>query len=616
LLGGAIMILVEDEFDAQYIRHSTAFEIQQTKVLSMIEGSLNDISLPSLLQLLCIESEKEYKLVLTRNNDRGEVLTDHGYIVGSTYGILEGEDSLCELITWRQGQFSAERFHPEGEVPENLAVPFQATMEFTQDATFLTRQNVGLNSVISGSILFGSTSWKELVSRYPLDRESLSVLAWLREGRSMRLAMREFGLDLARATAILKSLVITKSVDVIRIGREEVEAASIDSSETVEPLKSRIITTGEQASAAAQLAREAAKSFENLPAINDESFVSTAYKADALPTPANQPAEGSYNVDRIANVSASTAAENLPGRSSVEARLRAKRAGASTLTRLPSVSAAQVTSDAIPVLPQPDASGVLPSEVPYGVTVHAASAAPPEKTGLMPVASTGEAAEAKKKTGLDALLRNAHKRNIEAAIEVAPEVKQRPVDSGGNRYVTRHTETAEIDALKVPIPHDDPRFTSRTAALPLVALDIERLLRATFAATQFGRASLGNPSLDPQRRQTVLDAEYGMSLLSSIDEATRSPASILASCKYCLNRGYITTTDQVLPLTVDLLLGRMEIDQYLLQRRRISGDQLHDLINIANQEGIKLTQLLVKGGFLTEGDIETLSREQKRFAFK
>jgi len=69
-------------------------------------------------------------------------------------------------------------------------------------------------------------------------------------------------------------------------------------------------------------------------------------------------------------------------------------------------------------------------------------------------------------------------------------------------------------------------------------------------------------------------------------------------------------------LTVDLLLGRMEIDQYLLQRRRISGDQLHDLINIANQEGIKLTQLLVKGGFLTEGDIETLLREQKRFAFK
>jgi hypothetical protein len=613
LLGGAIMILVVKEFAT---RHFTAFAPEQTKVLSMIEGSLNDISLPSLLQLLCIESEREYRLALVRNNDRGEVLTDHGHIVGSTYGILEGEDAVCELITWRQGHFSAERFYPPGQVPRNLVLPFQATMEFTQDATYLTRQNVGLNSIISGSILFGSTSWKELVSKFPLDRETLSILAWLREGRSMRLAMREFGLDLARATAILKSLVITKSVDVIRIGREEVEAASLDSSESIEPVKPRLITTGEQASAAAQLAREAAKSFENLPAINDEAFVSTAYKVDSAPTPANQPAEGSYNVDRIANGSASTAAENSQGRSSVEARLRAKRAGASTLTRLPSVSAAQVTSDAIPVLPQSNSSGVPPSEVPYGGTGNAAIANPPENTGIASAASTAEGSDAKKKTGLDALLRNAHKRNIEAFIEETPEVKPRPVDSGTNRYVPRHIETAEIDALKVPVPHDDPRFTSRTAALPLVALDIERLLRASFSATQFGRASLGNPSLDAQRRQTVLDAEYGMSLLASIDEATRSPASILASCKYCLDRGYITTTDQVLPLTVDLLLGRMEIDQYLLQRRRISGDQLHDLINIANQEGIKLTQLLVKGGFLTEGDIETLSREQKRFAFK
>jgi hypothetical protein len=588
---------------------------QQAKVLFMIEGSLNDISLPSLLQLLCIENEKEYKLTIVRDNDRGEVLTDRGQIVGSTYGILEGEDSLCELITWHEGQFSAERFHPAGQVPRNLTLPFQATMEFTQDATYLTRQNVGLNSVISGSILFGSTAWKELVSRFPLDREALSVLAWLREGRSMRLAMREFDLDLARATAILKSLVITKSVDVIRIGREEVEAASLDSSDSVEPIKSLIITTGEQASAAAQLAREAAKSFDNLPAINDGAFVSSAYQSDKLPTPANQPVEGSYNVDRVANASASSAADNLQGRSSVEARLRAKRAGASTLTRLPAVSTAQVTSDAIPVLPQTDA-GAPPSAIPHAGQNGAINSGQSVNPSTSPAARSGETVEGRKKTGLDALLRSAHKRNIVESIEAQPPVKQRPVDTGNNRFVTRHTETAEIDALKVPVPHDDPRFTSRTAALPLVALDIERLLRATFVATHFGRTSLGNPSLDPQRRQTVLDAEYGVSLLSSIDEASRSPASILSSCKYCLDRGYITTTDQVLPLTVDLLLGRMEIDQYLLQRRRISGDQLHDLSNIAKQQGIKLTQLLVKGGFLTEGDIETLSREQKRFAFK
>ncbi|MGC5340931.1 hypothetical protein ACPXBC_30680, partial [Escherichia coli] len=80
-----------------------------------------------------------------------------------------------------------------------------ATMEFIQHATYLSRQKVGLNSVIAGSILFGTTAWKDLVSQNPLDRETLSVLAWLREGRSMRLAMREFGLSLARATTILHS---------------------------------------------------------------------------------------------------------------------------------------------------------------------------------------------------------------------------------------------------------------------------------------------------------------------------------------------------------------------------------------------------------------------------
>lgn len=570
----------------------------------MIEGSLNDISLPSLLQLLCIESEKEYKLFLIRNNDRGEVFTDHGFIVSATYGILEGEDALSELLTWRQGQFSAERFNPPGDVPRNLVMPFQATMEFIQHATYLSRQKVGLNSVIAGSILFGTTAWKDLVSQNPLDRETLSVLAWLREGRSMRLAMREFGLSLARATTILHSLVVTKSVDVIRIGREEVEAASIDSGQSFPSLKDRIITTGEQASAAAQLAREAAKTFENLPAINDEAFISTAYRADVVPNVANQSAENTYNVDRVSNASASTPGDNTHGRSSVEARLRAKRAGASTLTRLPSLSGVQTTSDGVPVLPQAaeqNIAAVPPSEVP-----------PPAGQN----AGNSDSSGGKKKTGLDALLRGAHNRGVQAYIEPSPEPKPQPVDSGINRPVHRHIETAEIDALKVPVPHDDPRFTSRTAALPLVALDIERLLRATFSITPFGRASLGNPSFDAQKRQTILDAEYGVSLLSSIDEGTRSPASILAACKYCLDRGYIATNDQVLPVTVDLLLGRMEIDQYLLQRRRISGDQLHDLINIANSEGIKLTQLLVKGGFLTEGDIETLSREQRRFAFK
>jgi hypothetical protein len=166
------------------------------------------------------------------------------------------------------------------------------------------------------------------------------------------------------------------------------------------------------------------------------------------------------------------------------------------------------------------------------------------------------------------------------------------------------------------ITDNDPRVVAKTDAMPVVAFDIERLLLTTFLATQFGKLALGNPSLDLHRRQTLMDAEYGKCLAVSIEDDTRLPSAVLASYRYCLERGYIETHDPVIPLTADLLLGRMEIDQYLLQRRRITGDELRDLVKVAREEGIKLTQLLVKSGYLTEADLETLGREQKRFAFK
>jgi len=64
------------------------------------------------------------------------------------------------------------------------------------------------------------------------------------------------------------------------------------------------------------------------------------------------------------------------------------------------------------------------------------------------------------------------------------------------------------------------------------------------------------------------------------------------------------------------LLGRIELDQYLLQRRRINGDELRDLIEIQRQKGVKLSELLVKHGYLTSSDLTRLTSEQKRFALK
>jgi hypothetical protein len=190
---------------------------------------------------------------------------------------------------------------------------------------------------------------------------------------------------------------------------------------------------------------------------------------------------------------------------------------------------------------------------------------------------------------------------------VAPENPQPHLNA---RYVEQERVSTDL------ISDNDPRVVAKTDAMPVVAFDIERLLLTTFLATQFGKLALGNPSLDLHRRQTLMDAEYGKCLAVSIEDQTRLPSAVLASYRYCLERGYIETHDPVIPLTADLLLGRMEIDQYLLQRRRITGDELRDLIKVAREEGIKLTQLLVKSGYLTEADLETLGREQKRFAFK
>lgn len=150
----------------------------------------------------------------------------------------------------------------------------------------------------------------------------------------------------------------------------------------------------------------------------------------------------------------------------------------------------------------------------------------------------------------------------------------------------------------------------------MVTIDIDRLLQATFTPTQFGKLALTNPALDQLRRQTLLDVEAGKTLNSVIAEGARPPAAILNSYRYCLDRGYIEHSDPVISMTTELLLGRMELDQYLLQRRRLTGDQLRDLVAISRKEGVKLTQVLVRSGYLTIGDLDTLEREQRRFAFK
>jgi hypothetical protein len=731
----------------------------------MIEGSFKDVSLPALLHLLCFETAKSFRITLAGENQRGFIAVRRGWVIAAQFGLLEGEDAICEFQSWSDGSFQAQQVAAQPDSEKNLRFDFQPGSGFINDCAILSEHHIGRNSELTGSRLFGSTEWKNLVQKNPLDRECFSVLAWLREGRKMRQALREFGFDIVRATAILSMLIRTHSVEVNRPGLGAAPEREGQPDKAVP-------TTGGQQEAAAALAREAARALESATDVAEEAFMSTSFKSpDFTESKTNHraididPQTNSYSLDN-------------QSRSSMEARLRAKKnsdvasasdlqpanekaqrtsaqnyaqfnsSSASTASQAPgSSSATDGNSAAQGKKSKPDLFSVLQSRT--GKIVPDLGDSKPTPNSGQITASTHNLPslkQAKLKTDKPELLKpdyyeetkdspplNTKRKelakspdmNAEDAVgggyswagpaepspmsvnwpknvpsntfqnipaqkreesiasspktydsegalnliddtkkqtsqipapapsslptqqqassvsilpgtvlqplsppsqarqqpysAVEPAVEQSPVvqavSSGPSSSPQARYEKQERVSTDL-IADNDPRLVAKTHAMPLVAFDIERLLLTTFLATQFGKLALGNPSLDMHRRQTLMDAEYGKCLAISIEDDTRLPSAVLASYRYCLERGYIETHDPVIPLTADLLLGRMEIDQYLLQRRRITGDELRDLVKVAREEGIKLTQLLVKSGYLTEADLETLGREQKRFAFK
>ena len=154
----------------------------------------------------------------------------------------------------------------------------------------------------------------------------------------------------------------------------------------------------------------------------------------------------------------------------------------------------------------------------------------------------------------------------------------------------------------------------RTDPLPIVAIDIERLFQTSFHVSPFGHISLGNDVLDPDMQKILQNFKLGKTFITVATEEQMIPAQVLHDCKFCLERGFLDPPDAVASLTADLLLGRVELEQYLLQRRRITGDELRDVVEVARQKGIKLTDLLVKLGFMTASDWERLCQEKERFA--
>lgn len=78
-----------------------------------IEGNLRDMSLPNIVQILCLE-QRQVGLTIKRQSERGVIYFEGGDIVHATVGTLVGEDAIYQMLTWLEGSFrtSAELVAP------------------------------------------------------------------------------------------------------------------------------------------------------------------------------------------------------------------------------------------------------------------------------------------------------------------------------------------------------------------------------------------------------------------------------------------------------------------------------------------------------------------------
>ncbi|MBZ0185452.1 MAG: hypothetical protein K8F91_04295 [Candidatus Obscuribacterales bacterium] len=190
-------------------------------------------------------------------------------------------------------------------------------------------------------------------------------------------------------------------------------------------------------------------------------------------------------------------------------------------------------------------------------------------------------------------------------VESLPEQKPAPVSSVVSEQDREEAPSEIGSSAAFDIKRTDP--------LPMISIDIERLLQSVFNVTDKGRDLLLSKDVDALVKEVLKSVDRAKSLVLVLTDSNFSEASILATYSYCLNKGYIMHHDQVMELTVQLLLDRLDIEEYLLQRRRISSEQLNELRLISERQGIDLQKLLIGAGCLLPADLDRLKLERDRF---
>jgi len=703
----------------------------------MIEGNLEDISLPGLLQLLAAESTKNYRLRINKGGQRGDVFVCEGHLLVATFGILEGLDALSEFLNWTDGEFVVEKLpsHFKSTIRSNINLNLAEPGCFADQCAFLQESNVGLNTEIVPSRSFGTSEWQEALHVQPLRNEDYAILGWITDGRTMRQAMREFQFDLKKTIGVLYRLLITRSVEVVRPTAyseqseqdELVRLATRELAKHTEVPKKTVTVefhatdiggararprggADDTASGLRAVSPAAAAQISAGPETVEPSVAETQSKSDV--PKAEKTEKGTEKVSE--KPAAEKVAEKVAEKAAAEKPTAEKPAAEKPAAEKSVKEAEKTSSQKTAAKSEPEVAAKTPAksesqkeELVTGPLKAVETKALKEegngktktatvvKTEPEPVSkesSKSPAADSAAKTSskegqaskvLDLMkdtvteskpvskeanlneaisddeseVKDNFKKQLKknnngagtAAGEPEPNGKtskqphqtqdlpameqQQPVNPLDTLNTTfeellQGEEVKELKELQEVEPPPVEKVLDvvasaaspakafderRTDPLPLVSIDIERLLASTFQITNIGTIALTNSQLDDLLKQVLLDAERGKTLLLVLTDSNRSESAVLASYRYCLDRGYIEHTDPVMSLTVDLLLGRMELEQYLLQRRRITGDQLRDMVAIANRQGISLDKLLVAAGYMLPVDMDRVKKEKERF---
>jgi hypothetical protein len=532
----------------------------------MIEGDLADVSLPGLLKCLATESDKSFRVQLVSGPQKGELIVSEGQILAANFGLLEGNDALTEFLFWGEGTFNVERFDlaENASFGRSLTITLRQVNSFADQIIFLQKTNVGLNTELVPSPKFGTEEWQEALKKMPLYKEDYAVLGWVTDGRTMRQAMREFNFDVVQATSSLFRLLSTGSVDCIRPQLvTDAEIISTAAPSSVSKVESKVESKVDAVTVKVdQPANE--KDGEKTGKVNAKadstSSVSELATAAKTPEPDLLP---DFDMEPEPEVKPETLSESVK---------EVANPPVSDFAPPPPLSASQgedaITSDRLPAVGSPKFMELI-AKAQQVVAVEDAKKA----DNLVSATSVMEKPKTK----------------LKSDVEAAP-------------------PAAEPERKSFDIRRTDP--------LPLVAIDIERLFQTIFHVAPFGQVALNNNALDDDMKKIVSAFKAGKTFINVATDGGHGhdPAQALHTCKYALERGYIDPPDQVVSLTADLLLGRVELEQYLLQRRRLNGDELRDVIEMAKQKGMKLVELLVKMGFMTDSDWYRLNQEKERFA--